>query len=76
MATRVIPAERMPLHDVKCSRTLCQSNPYLRSSSVCFTTATRADEAEKRRQRRDERAVIVACLLALLALAALMWGGA
>lgn len=55
-------------------RTLDQHHPYLRSSSVCLTTATSGDAAEIAAQKRTDRIFITLCLAALAVAAPFIWG--
>lgn len=54
-------------------RTLDQHHPYLRSSSVCLTTATSGDAAEIAAQKRIDRRFVAACLFLLLCAAPFIW---
>lgn len=56
-------------------RTLDQHHPYLRSSSVCLTTATSGDAAEIAAQKRIDRIVMAACGAAAVALWAMHKAG-
>lgn len=74
--TRIQPCEPIPFTTRRFARTLAECHPYLRSGSVCLTTATTADEEEKRRQRRDERVVLTVLGAVLIGiLAALCFNG-
>lgn len=54
-------------------RTLDQHHPYLRSSSVCLSTATSADAAEIAAQKRTDRWFVAACLVLALCAAPFIW---
>lgn len=55
------------------TRTLCERHPYLRSSSVCLTTATSGDAAEIAAQKRIDRWFVRAVLILALIAAPFVW---
>lgn len=58
------------------ARSLDHYHPYLRSSSVCLTTATSGDAAEIAAQKRIDRIVMAVCGAAAAVLATLHFLGA
>lgn len=54
-------------------RTLDQHHPYLRSSSVCLTTATSGDAAEIAAQKRIDRIFVGALVILALCAAPFIW---
>lgn len=55
-------------------RSLDQNHPYLRSGSVCLSTATKADAAEIAAQKRTDRIVMAVCIAGLAVAAPFIWG--
>lgn len=54
-------------------RSLDQNHPYLRSGSVCLSTATKADAAEIAAQKRTERRFVAALVFLALCAAPFIW---